>query len=183
MTTTRPDPRVLAAIERGTVQIKLTCVEVALMGLEQILADQPSAVAHLAKIRRWLMRCWETTGAPPQRLIDGVWRPVGRGKPLSVVVQSRADTESAAVDDARRSVIGKCATVDTWAAWLIALDALIHDVICTWRPDGRRACWRYLGMTWETLTRRFLSQCEDQDQAEEDGTAIYLLIVERNGWA
>ena len=99
MTTTRHDPRVLAAIERGTVQIKLTCVEVALMQLEQIFAHEPQAVAHFAKIRRWLMGCWTTTGAPPQRLIDGEWRPVGRGKPLSAAVQRRADTESETVDD------------------------------------------------------------------------------------
>jgi len=182
MTTPRHDPRVLAAIARGTVQIKLICVEVALMQLEQVFSHEPQAVAHFAKIRRWLMACWETTGAPPQRLIDGEWRPVSRGKPLSSAVQRRADTESAAVDEARRSVIGKCATVDTWASWLVALDALIHDVVCTWRPDGRRACWRYLGQTWETLARQFLGQCEDAGKAEEDGTAIYERVMERTGW-
>lgn len=175
--------RQIQAHERGTVQIKLTCVEVALMQLEQVFLHEPQAVVHMAKIRRWLMACWETTGAPPQRLIDGVWRPVGRGKPLSAAVQRRADTESAAVDEARRSVIGKCATVDTWAAWLVALDALIHDVVCTWRPEGRRACWRYLGMTWETLAQQFLGQCGDQGRAEEDGTEIYERVMERTRWA
>jgi|GEM_PF-5003808 len=172
-----------AAHERGTVQIKLTCVEIALMQLEKVFAHEPGAMDHLRKIRRWSMRCWESTGAPAQKLVDGVWVPDGKGKPLSAAILRRADVESAAVDEARKSVIGKCATVDTWAAWLICLDALIHDVICTWHPDGLRACWRYLGMTWETLTRRFMSQCEDQGKAEDDGMAIYLLIVERNGWA
>ena len=112
-----------------------------------------------------------------------MWGPDGKGKPLSSAILRRADVESSAVDEARKSVIGTCTTVDAWAAWLICLDALIHDVICTWHPDGSRACWRYLGMTWETLARRFMSQCEDQGRAEEDGTAIYLKIVEATGWA
>lgn len=171
-----------AAIERGTVQIKLTCVEVALMGLEQVFDHNPDVMRHLAKIRRWLMRCWESTGAPPQKLVDGVWVPDGKGKPLSAAIMRRADIETAAVDEARRSVIGTCATVESWSSWLVALDAIIHDVVCLWRPDGRRACWRYLGMTWETLARRFLSQCEDQDRAEEDGTAIYERIMEVVPW-
>lgn len=182
MTTPRPAPRVLAAVARGTVIIKLICVEVSLASIERVLADQPAAVAHLTKIRRWLMRCWETTGAPPQRLVDGAWCPAGKGKPLSSTVQRRALTETAAIDDARHAVIGDCRTLEAWAAWMVCLDALIHDVVCTWRPDGRRACWRYLGQTWETLARQFLSQCEDGGKAEEDGTEIYERVIESTGW-
>lgn len=160
--------RVLKARTLGTIQIKLTCVEITLAQLENVFAHDKAESAHLAKVRRWLERCWRSVGH-------------GTGLKLSAEVMRRADRESAVVDDSRKAVIGKMATVDSWAAYLIALDALIHDVVCTWE-GGKAACWRYLGMTWETLTRRFLAGCEAPDKAEENGTEIYLRIVEGTGW-
>lgn len=154
----------------GTVIIKLTCVEVSLLALEDAFRDEPAEAARLKKIRRWLESCWRTVGQ-------------GQRRKLSAALLRRVDDESALVDAARRAVIGEDWTVAAWAAWLVCLDALIHDVICTW-PGGHSACWRYLGQTWETLARRFLAGAGgDAGGAEELGTAIYLETVEVTGWA
>lgn len=154
----------------GTVIIKLTCVEVSLLALEDAFRDEPAEAAHLKKIRRWLESCWRTAGQ-------------GQKRKLSAALLRRVDDESALVDAARRSVIGEDWTVPAWAAWLVCLDALIHDVICTW-PGGHSACWRYLGQTWETLARRFLAGAgDDAGEAEDMGTRIYLETVEVTGWA
>lgn len=161
--------RVEKAHTLGTIQIKLTCVEITLAQLENVFAHDKAESAHLRKVRHWLERCWRSVGQ-------------GTGRKLSAEVMRRADRESAVVDDSRKAVIGKMATVDSWAAYLIALDALIHDVVCLWE-GGKTACWRYLDQTWETVARRFLAACEDPDKAEENGTEIYLLIVDGNGWA
>jgi len=154
----------------GTVIIKLTCVEVSLLALEDAFRDEPAEAAHLKKIRRWLESCWRTVGQ-------------GQRRKLSAALLRRVDDESALVDKARRSVIGEDWTAEAWAAWLVCLDALIHDVICTW-PGGHSACWRYLGQTWETLARRFLAGAGDgADRAEEMGTKIYERIDGKTRWA
>ena len=154
----------------GTTIIKLTCVEVALIALEDVFKDDKTHTAHLKKVRRWLESCWRTVGQ-------------GQKRKLSAALLRRVDDESAMVDAARLSVVGQEWTVAAWAAWLVCLDALVHDVICTW-PGGHAACWRYLGQTWETLARRFLTGSGDAaGQAEADGTEIYERIVEVTGWA
>lgn len=152
----------------GTVVIKLTCVEVALMRLEEAFAHDKPALAHLAKIRRWLESCWRSAGQ-------------GSKRKLSAAVLRRVDDETAMVDAAKVAVTGTEWTVDVWASWLVCLDALIHDVVCTWE-GGKTAGWRYLGMTWESLARQFLKAAEDGDRAEENGTAIYERIVEELEW-
>lgn len=171
-TTIRPVPASNARIARahaaGTVTIKLISVDVTLQRLELAYADVPEAMAHLAKIRRWLMRCWESVGA-------------GKKK-LSAALQRRADAETAKIDEIRASILGGDWSAEHWTAWMIALDALIHDVVCCWE-GGKTACWRYLGQTWETLARQYLAQCQDGGRAEEMGTAIYLEAVEVLGWA
>ena len=154
----------------GTTIIKLTCVEVALIALEDVFKDDKAHAAHLKKIRRWLESCWRTAGQ-------------GQRRKLSAALLRRVDDESAMVDAARLSVVGREWTVPAWASWLVCLDALIHDVICTW-PGGHAACWRYLGQTWETLARRFLAGAGGgAGQAEADGWEIYEQIVEVTGWA
>ena len=154
----------------GTVIIKLTCVEVALIALEDVFKDDRPESAHLKKIRRWLESCWRTVGQ-------------GQKRKLSAALLRRVDDESAMVDAARLSVVGREWTVAAWAAWLVCIDALIHDVICTW-PGGHAACWRHLGQTWETLAKRFLAGAGDAaGRAEEMGTRIYLETVEVTGWA
>jgi hypothetical protein len=167
----RPVPpsnaRIAKAHAAGTVTIKLISVDVTLQRLELAYAEIPEAMANLKKIRRWLTRCWESVGA-------------GKKK-LSAAVQRRADAETAAIDTIRARVLGTDWTAEHWTAWMIALDALIHDVVCCWE-GGKAACWRYLGQTWDTLARRYLAQCQDGGRAEEMGTRIYLETVEALGW-
>ncbi len=151
----------------GTIQIKLTVVEIALTTLEGVFAHAKGRSRHLAKVRRWLEECWQSVGQ-------------GSGKPLSAEVQRRADRESALVDEARRSVVGPCDTPDDWAAWLVAIDALLHDVVVSLIKRPR--CWGYLAQTWETLARLFLAHCVDAPSAEANGTAIYLETIKRTGW-
>jgi len=154
----------------GTWQIKLTVVEVALMTLEIVCANDKAMVRQFAKIRHWLEECWIFLGQ-------------GSGKKLSAEVQRRADRESALVDDALRSVVGDCTTPEAWAARLVSIDAMIQDVVAS-MVKGRPRCWGYLGQTWGTLARRFLAGDGDAaGKAEEMGTRIYLETVEVTGWA
>lgn len=150
----------------GTIQIKLTVIEIALTTLEEVFAHDKGRSRHLAKVRRWLEECWQSVGQ-------------GTGLRLSAEVQRRADRESALVDEARRSVVGPCDTPDAWAAWLVAIDALLQDVAVSLVKPPR--CWRYLPRTWETLARLFLAHV-DAPRAEANGTAIYLATLERTGW-
>ncbi|MHC1788583.1 hypothetical protein [Solidesulfovibrio sp.] len=153
----------------GTWQIKLTVVEVALMTLEIVCANDKALAARLAKIRRWLEECWVSIGQ-------------GSGKKLSAEVQRRADRESALVDDALRSVVGDCTTPEAWAARLVAIDAMIGDVVAS-MVKGRPRCWGYLGQTLGTLARRFLRGSADPGQAEADGWEIYERTEEKTRWA
>ncbi len=151
----------------GTIQIKLTFVDIALFKLEEVFAHDKAMSRHLAKIRRWLEACWRSVGQ-------------GSGRRLSAEVLRRADREAALVDEARRSVLGDCNTPAAWAAWLVALDAVLHDVVVS--MVRRPRCWGYLGQTWDTLARHFLERSGDPGRAEEQGTEIFLEIERRTGW-
>lgn len=179
--------RVEKAHARGTVLVKLTILEICLSRIESDFEHTKKERAHLLKVRGWLMRCWEAAGAPPQKkTIDTagnvVWLPAGKAKPLAAPLQRRIDDEPAAFDRAVKAVVGVGLTLDKWASILVALDALIHDVVCTWE-GGKAACWRYFGQTWETMAQTFLAACEDADGAERSGTEIYLKATEVTGWA
>lgn len=159
--------RKIIASELGTIQIKLTILEIAIKQIQKRSHDRILNI-HINKIIFWLDECWKTAG----------WQT---GKRLSSAVYKRADEETALVDKDRAVVIGKVGTIDGWSSWLICLDAFINDVICLWE-NGKQLCWICLSRVWDSLTRSFLCCCEDQEKAEENGSAIFLKVMDHTKW-
>jgi len=158
------DLRRKKAEEKAKVVITMSCIEVALEQLEKTFVDQKPAARQLAKIRHWLEAVWKLLKAD--------------GKPLSAALLRRVDVEVAAMDAARDTVIGPCDTPGAWAAWLVALDALISDIRALWPEARKNAPWRYLCQTFDTWTRGFLVASKDSDTAEGLGFALFLRIIE-----
>lgn len=161
--------RRLKAHATGTVIIKLICLDVTQESLTQAFEGDAEALAHLNDMRGWLNDCWATTGA-------------GSGKKLSTELLRRADREKKAVDKARVAVIGDCTTVPAWAAWLVCLDALLHDTVVQWE-GAADPCWQSLAQAWDSLADKFSGACIDDDRAEEIGTELYFRLVEELKWA
>lgn len=145
---------------RTRAQVALLALEVSMQQLEAAFSEQKPARDQLAKVRRWLNECFA----------DSM-----RNSRLSSGAERDADKATSEIDRIKYEVLGgDCTTIERWAAWQIAVDALISDVRNTWEPAKRKNCWRYLCQTFETWVNGFLLVSNERDWSEEKGGELYI---------
>lgn len=170
MTIPRHDPRVLAAIAKGTVQIKCSHLAVWLTHFGAAYQGDAAMMAHYKTVADWLEICLKACGAD------------GKRKTIAASVERRAQDEIQTIERVRISIIGSFPqTPAAWASLFVYHDAVIWDVVCCW-SDGQRQCWTNLGLAIEALARALLAKSANPDDAERRGRELYERAMEVVGW-
>lgn len=160
MTTPSRDPRVLAAIVKGTVQIKCSHLAVWITHFGTEHQGDEEMMAHYTAVSEALEDCMAACDANNDKMISSPTR-------------RRASEEIHAIEKIRIATIGSFPkTPQAWASLFTFLDAAIWDVVCTWE-GGEAECWTSLGLAIEGLAKALMARFDDDGKAEVAGWSIY----------
>ena len=153
---------------RGTQQLRVSLLAVWISRFGEAHKNNPKAMALYKLVAKPLLECMPSCGA-------------GAHQKQSSAVMRRATDEITLVERIRINDLGPHPeTIDQWASWLLALDAIAMDAWTTWA--GTERCWLMLNESWLLLVEWLHSQAGNPAKAEVRGTRIYERAMEGAGW-
>ncbi|EHJ49569.1 hypothetical protein DFW101_3573 [Solidesulfovibrio carbinoliphilus subsp. oakridgensis] len=150
----------------GTLQIKMSLAAVWVSRMAHEFEADPEITQLVGWMEPPFLACLRECGADSDQHI----RPT---------VCRRAEREIRDFERIRMRHLGHPMDADGWAAWLVTLDAIVHDAIAEWAGGE---CWDELAKRFRSVTRIFLSKAKNPKQAEWKGALVYQQGAKELNW-